>query len=76
MKANIVYKNDCITVLSKNVSETLYDDDLVSMITNSNSVSDFTNAVYDYFVTEMDDVEINFKELSQICKKVYNKYKS
>lgn len=73
MKTTIKLKENCITVSTKNESETLYDTDLVTMF--GESLTDFTNNVYDYFEVELEDAEINYKELSQICKKVYNSLK-
>ena len=75
MKATITCKENCITVSTKNESETLYDIDLSEFISQSSDYSDLTNKVYDYFEDELEDAEINYKELNQICKKVYNNLK-
>lgn len=75
MKATITCKENCITVSTKNESETLYDIDLVEIIKHSNSATELANKVYDYFTDELEDAEMNYKELCQICKKVYNNLK-
>lgn len=74
MKAIITCKENCITVSTKNESETLYDTEIVDMIKDSTQ-AEFTDKVYDYFDVEFEDVQINYKELNQICKKVYNSLK-
>lgn len=74
MKAIITCKENCITVSTKNESETLYDTEIVDMIKGSTQ-AEFTDKVYDYFDAEFEDVQINYKELNQICKKVYNSLK-
>lgn len=74
MKAIITCKENCITVSTKNESETLYDTEIVDMIKGSTQ-AEFTDKVYDYFDVEFEDVQINYKELNQICKKVYNSLK-
>ena len=72
MKTSIKCKENCITVSTKNESETLYDTDIAAMIKSCEAWSDLTDKVYDYFSDELEEAEINYKELSQICKKVYN----
>ena len=72
MKTSIKCKENCITVSTKNESETLYDTDIAAMIKSCKVWSDLTDKVYDYFSDELEDAEINYKELSQICKKIYN----
>lgn len=72
MKATITCKENCITVSTKNESETLYDTDIAEFIRECDGPSDLTDKVYDYFTEEMEDAEINYKELNQICKKVFN----
>lgn len=72
MKASITCKQNCITVQSKKESETLYDTEIAPMIKRSSSFNDFVNAIYDYFTEELEDSEFSYKELQQICKKVYN----
>lgn len=74
MKAIITCKENCITVSTKNESETLYDTEIVDMIKDSTQ-AEFTDKVYDYFDVEFEDAQINYKELNQICKKVYNSLK-
>lgn len=74
MKAIITCKENCITVSTKNESETLYDTEIVDMIKDSTQ-AEFTDKVYDYFDVELEDAQINYKELNQICKKVYNSLK-
>jgi 5-bromo-4-chloroindolyl phosphate hydrolysis protein len=74
MKAIITCKENCITVSTKNESETLYDTEIVDMIKDSTQ-AEFTDKVYDYFEEELEDAQINYKELNQICKKVYNSLK-
>lgn len=74
MKATIECKQNCITVKTKKEAETLYDTDLKPWIDRMELV-EFIDAVYDYFFDEMEDVELNFKEIKQACKKVYNSLK-
>lgn len=74
MKATIECKQNCITVKTKKESETLYDVDLKPWI-DSMELNDFTDQVYDYFEDEMEDAELNYKDIKQACKKVYNNLK-
>ncbi len=75
MKAVIECRENCITVKTKYESETLYDSDIVNLLPKFENPSDFTDSVYDYFDSNLDDAEINYKELQKVCKKVYKNLK-
>ena len=56
-------------------SETLYDTEIVEMLGKIDTLELFVDEVYDYFDNALEDVEINYKELQQVCKKVYKNLK-
>lgn len=75
MKATIKCKENCITLKTKHESETLYDTEIAEMLGEIDTLELFVDEVYDYFDNALEDVEINYKELQQVCKKVYKNLK-
>lgn len=75
MKATIECKENCITLKTKHESETLYDTEIAEMFGKIDTLELFVDEVYDYFDNALEDVEINYKELQQVCKKVYKNLK-